>query len=56
MDKAILGLPVPDARPYDTVYRALTDAIKRNASLENQLLSDLGFKLYSYLGKRLYTL
>ena len=28
------GFAVPDARPYDTVYRALTDAIKRNASLE----------------------
>ncbi|KUO50279.1 MAG: hypothetical protein APF76_11245 [Desulfitibacter sp. BRH_c19] len=29
------GYPVPDAHPAGTVTRALTDAIKRNASLEN---------------------
>lgn len=28
------GFAVPDARPYDTVHRALTDSIKRNAPIE----------------------
>ena len=29
------GFPVPDARPGETVHRAFTDSLKRNAPLEN---------------------
>jgi hypothetical protein len=29
------GLPVPDAAPYKTIYRAMEDAISRNKNVNN---------------------